>query len=244
MYEGASVLSSGEEFRLGRLSTLIRKQKSDEIENSFPEIQKIRDDMKNLPNIDNIAYLSDLKELIFDLQKFYCKRTGRSSRLDLGLYAKLPFQEYVSKVADRMEELAPPSFRKTLEIFSTENVNGYYLYYISSELLFAYDDFLSYIELWNDPDQPSKSEFMAKYQRKACSEWCKMQPDGTPGQYFGNSVRELNGNALWDLPYPKKFVLKTINIGCQTRQESVRYSNFMCEWMKRKIEQMARDEKI
>jgi hypothetical protein len=41
---------------------------------------------------------------------------------------------------------------------------------------------------------------------------------------------------IWNLPYPKEVVLKTIELDCGNRMEYVSYSNFLCEWLK-KIEQ-------
>ena len=49
-----------------------------------------------------------------------------------------------------------------------------------------------------------------------------------------NLTREDNFRGLCELPYPRRVMLQVINIGCHTRMESVRYTNSLCEWIKRK----------
>jgi len=42
-----------------------------------------------------------------------------------------------------------------------------------------------------------------------------------------------NYKSLLELPYPRKHIKASIDHGCSNRMESVRYSNFFCEWIKR-----------
>jgi len=230
-------------------ATLARKSSGDII-SEFPNIREIREGLNNLSNCTNIAdlrKLRDMKTLIFDLQTYYCRRAGY---LEVGLNKELPFEQDVCDIMDKIDELAPPNFRKPFSMTENEEINGYKLFTIDDRL-FAYDDFLEYQKLWESNDQLDKSTFEKEYNKIACADWSKMQPDGTSfGGFYdypeGSHEREnahmltrnQNCEALWDLPYPKKFILETIKIGCSWRRESVRRSNFMCEWMKRKINQL------
>jgi hypothetical protein len=233
------------------LSSRLYKKSPEDVVDSFPGINIIRDKLVNLSTIINIEELSQLKKSIFDLQEYYCKEMNCQSQFDLGSYGQLPFEKDVLKIVQRMEELSPPKFMESLIMSSTEEINEYFLYDIKKYPLFAYDDFISYCEIWNSENQPEKYEFLEQYDEIACSDWSKMQPDGESfGGYYNypedsyekqnayQLTRDHNGQALWELPYPKTFIIKTISLGCSSRQESVRYSNFICEWMKRKILQM------
>ena len=106
-------------------------------------------------------------------------------------------------------------------------------------------DILSIIAKFSDM---SDNEFIERFEKIACSDWSKQDKYGesyggfwkySEDSYeFKNAYtlsREDNLKSLLKLPYPREFILETINIGCNNRLESVRYSNFLCEWMKRKI---------
>ena len=95
----------------------------------------------------------------------------------------------------------------------------------------------------------SDEEFIAR--SDCCSDWYKQDRHGNcfggfweypEGSYQHENARQLsyddNMKGLLELPYPREFILETIHIGCNNRQESVRYSNFLCEWMERKIKQL------
>jgi hypothetical protein len=106
-------------------------------------------------------------------------------------------------------------------------------------------DILSIIAKLSDM---SDNEFTERFEKIACSDWSNQDKYGesyggfwkySEDSYeFKNAYtlsREDNLKSLLKLPYPREFILETINIGCNNRLESVRYSNFLCEWMKRKI---------
>ena len=107
---------------------------------------------------------------------------------------------------------------------------------------------LSIIVEYNDMND---EEFTERFEKNACSDWNKQDKYGESYVGYWNSsedsylfknaynlTREDNLKSLLELPYPREFILETITIGCNNRLESVRYSNFLCEWMKRKIEIM------
>jgi len=47
----------------------------------------------------------------------------------------------------------------------------------------------------------------------------------------------------YNLPYSKELLLETISIGCSRRTESVRFSNFFCEYIARKVQKYRDVEK-
>lgn len=97
----------------------------------------------------------------------------------------------------------------------------------------------------------SDEEFMEWIEAECCSDWAKQDQHGEcyggyweypEGSYEKEHAWELskkkNFECLCDLPYPREAIKYTIELGCENRQESVRYSNFLCEWTKRKMEYM------
>uniref|UniRef100_A0A6C0AEC5 Uncharacterized protein n=1 Tax=viral metagenome TaxID=1070528 RepID=A0A6C0AEC5_9ZZZZ len=80
----------------------------------------------------------------------------------------------------------------------------------------------------------TKKEFMEKYDEEACSDWSKQDECGECGNASIFS-REANGAALYKLPYSHALIFRTIEMGCCNRMESVKYSNTICEYVKRKL---------
>jgi hypothetical protein len=213
-----------------------------EVIEQFPKITRIRIGLNMLDSINDINVLSELKQDIFELQSYYMKR------LSIYYLSKMPFNDDIELVIDRMNQLCDPKFLIEIEMSEQETVNGYKLY--NSKSNFPFDTYQEFVKIWNEPDM-TKEEFLKSYNDEACTEWSKMDENGESyvGFYLAPEdseerknawflTREKNGESLWALPYPKKFILKTIDIGCSNYQECVRYSNFVCEWMKRKIDQM------
>ena len=126
-----------------------------------------------------------------------------------------------------------------------EEINGYKLYDTDSYIM-DFELFEKLRQLLKSNEPMLKEEFETKFENIACSDWCKMDrygecyggfwkyPEDTEERKDAyNLSRKDNYNGLWLLPYPKKMILKTIEIGCKNRMESVRYSNFLCEWVTR-----------
>ena len=136
-----------------------------------------------------------------------------------------------------------------LDVLFNENeiINGYP---IKQFIKFNIDclDIILFKKIWDDCEELDYLQFSEIYDDIACSEWSKMDRYGTSFGGFWkfpeaseqhnnawNLCREDNCRALYDLPYPKKFIIKTIKIGCSSRLESVPFSNYLCELMKRKV---------
>ena len=82
------------------------------------------------------------------------------------------------------------------------------------------------------------NEFYKEFERLVCTELYKMNELGEISDMDWNTTGNSNCRKLYELPYPKKLLLKTILIGCQDRKECIRYSNFICEFIKRKLQFM------
>lgn len=103
------------------------------------------------------------------------------------------------------------------------------------------------LDKWNTPDGDLAAwdSFYKAFTDQACTEWGKM--DETDKSFGGawaveaerdnawNLCHERNARALFNLPYPKHAVLWTVDYGCRTRRESVPHSKMLCEWMRRKL---------
>jgi len=102
---------------------------------------------------------------------------------------------------------------------------------------------INYLDSFNEFNEQCNSEM--------CSDWNKQDEHGKCFGGFWNfpedsfertNAYSLSGRksilCLFKLPYPIPVLLKTIGIGCRNRQESVRYSNFLCEWLARKYQML------
>ncbi|AYV85443.1 MAG: hypothetical protein Satyrvirus17_3 [Satyrvirus sp.] len=127
------------------------------------------------------------------------------------------------------------------------NIGKYKLFYI------CYDDFLDMEYYWKKEDIPYE-EFKNRFEDTACTEWNKMDKYGEcfgsywkypEGSYEWENAFDLceeeNCRALYELPYPKQFLLYTVRYGCRNRLECVEYSNFLGEYMKRLVEKFSQN---
>lgn len=134
-----------------------------------------------------------------------------------------------------------------------EFVNGYQLYQSQPNL--CNDDIDRLITLWNKPNFESFNEFYNKCYDTFCTDWSKMDPNGESFGGFWDVEdkdsddyknawiysRRQNILELYKLPYPDRVLIKSVKLGCSCRDESVRYSNHLCETFRRKIIQQRPD---
>jgi hypothetical protein len=105
----------------------------------------------------------------------------------------------------------------------------------------------AWVEYAEPMEELTKEEFIALYVDTACTDWNKQDEHGESfggfwdfpeGTYEKTNAFELtgrkNGEMLWALPFPKRFLVETINIGCKTRDESVAFSNMLGVWVTKK----------
>lgn len=134
-----------------------------------------------------------------------------------------------------------------------ERVNGYCMY-SKNELEFSieFEDFLKLCEIWDDVgNDMDDAEFAQWLEDNCCTDWNKQDRHGKSyggfwrypeDSYEREHAYELsradNLKGMCELPYPRRILIDTVQWGCNTRMESVRFSNFCCEWIKRKREHL------
>jgi len=162
-------------------------------------------------------------------------------------------EEDVTKmIADVTAEEAQRALWKTpFKCSNQDRVNGYALFN-GDEKNMSFSSGMSFLTIWNDTKENERladDEVMRELlDDLLCSDWSKMDRNGNPfGGFYdfakGTEEREnayyLTGqdniDALLALPYPRAFIVETTKIGCASRQESVRHSNFLCHYMSLKI---------
>lgn len=167
------------------------------------------------------------------------------------IYPPICYMREFYDLADEICKKYDATYALELCMNDSEVVNGYALYNVKEKQIMNRCLYEECITLWKANKQYAQEEFMDLYDSTACTDWAKMNdhgesfggywkyPDGSPEKLDAwNLTRIANGISLWNLPYPKEIVFKTIKLGCGNRMECVRYSNFLCEWLKRKLEQM------
>lgn len=120
---------------------------------------------------------------------------------------------------------------------------------IAREPDITYDIYLYLKGFWNTHEmRESWEDFFDWFQKNTCTDWCKQDVKGVcyggpwaekesnPERYENAwyICLEDNAKALYALHYPLEFIKKTIKMGCNSRQESVPYTVYLCEWMRRK----------
>ena len=174
-----------------------------------------------------------------------------------------PFQIELDRICERRKILllennpfAKKYYDNPITMCENEEINGYKLYDIEKVIIMSFEMFEKLAKLFNNTSNSNSSSSQEPETRRnfyewydhggACSDWGKMDRHGSCFGGFweypeGSNEKENafrlswedNFQGLWELPYPKELIKETVDIGCGNRHESVRYSNFLCEWVKR-----------
>lgn len=220
--------------------------RSDVKEVPHSEIQELFNKVQQSRSIDKLI---ELQNEISDMHtKWLIDRIGICN-LDMGQSHKSVYSNVLSFLAERID-LLNPNFALNPEISNAESANGYDLYDCKC-CVFCYSDFTELQKLFLDGSEKTMEyeEFYQQFDKMACTEWSKMNKNGddwyvgfwkeNEGTYERENAwyltRRQNAQALFDLPYSKTFLLKTVKHGCANRMESVRYSNFLGVWMTKKL---------
>lgn len=147
-------------------------------------------------------------------------------------------------------------YNHDLIINNDEIVNGYELYKVEDgKPIMAKALYEELVQIWKKGEEMSFKEFYEYCNNEMCSDWSKMDkhgkyfegyydyPEGSnEREYAWNWTRRTNIVELFKLPYPLRLLLETIELGCSNRYESVRYSTFLCEWIRRKYSTLNEDD--
>lgn len=191
--------------------------------------------------LEDIDKLYEIKDKMLDLQHDYMYKSGIHF---LGAPNQI-INDFNEKIQELEKKFGCTYNDNIVEMEKTEIVNGYHLFNVREVNIFLRNRYNELLELYNDTSMTDE-EFKIWFKRNACTEWCKMQPNG---EYFGgyydtdrenafDLTHKKNLDSLLKLPYSRKLMCETIDIGCGNLNESVRYTNFLCEWIKRKKEQI------
>ena len=210
---------------------------------------KLLERYQNLYSL-NYEEVVQLEKDFIEFKNFYCRKSGVGYYRGPGPYADNIEQisEYKKMLSCEKDKDARLYYSDSTKVVMSaeEEVNGYKLYCIKDDdNLFDYEDFLEWRKI--SDRHISDEEFKEWFDEHPCSEWYKFDPNGDHYEGFykypeGSYEREnawkltfeQNFKALCELPYPRELIKETIMYGCRNGHECVRYSNFICEWIKRK----------
>jgi len=217
------------------------QQTLDEFILTQPNGKEILYNWDHYSEITDINTLSKLKDDINEMKYLYRKNIQQ-----VQYYHSLIPDQDIKLINERIELLTKCDYNPLIK-FDVEEINGYTL--LTDEFSVPYDVFLEWKNIWENNTEMTYEEFKEEFSSTACTDWAKMDKYGEcyggywkypEDSYEHENAWELsyeeNRKALYDLPYPKDFILHTVKIGCNNRQESVPYTNLLCEYMKRQIE--------
>lgn len=198
-------------------------------------------------------FLNELEKLIYEARTYWRENINKS----IVYYGPYPFDTYlqeISKLKKILDEYVNPTshyFNTTL-IAMPDNINGYEPYPTINENWCEYDDYEDISELLDG--KMTKDEFIEWFEDDAGSDWNKMDEHGESYKgYYESAIeeeydnafdltREKNLKCLCELPYSYNFIQWTIERGCSSRMESVRYSSNLGYWFIEKLLIMKRYE--
>jgi hypothetical protein len=202
------------------------KEQIRELQKSFP--RSVMSMVRKMPYFDDIDQINNQIKMVMMDHPYYKFKQSRDSPIG------------------KTDVLS----NKNLLTSSTEKVNGYSLYNIAYDY-FSYDEFEKIMKTWDDATEIDYETFHEWMSDEACTEWYKMDDHGDSYVGFwkfpeGSKEKknawqmtfDKNVKCLYDLPFGKSFLKWTINYGCSSGGESVRFSNAMGVWFTRKLKCM------
>ncbi|HMP28435.1 MAG TPA: hypothetical protein PKD85_02475 [Saprospiraceae bacterium] len=204
-----------------------------------------------MKNYYSLYYL-DYDDVV-QLEKDFLEYAKYFTKMNNSINTYSAWSEEFKRIADRKEELIIKKDQKAKLyydyklVIDDEKINGYKLLKIGGDVnIMDFEEFKEWCVIWENHDI-TKEEFDKWLEKNLCSDWAKMDRKGKPyggfwkypeGSYEKENAYHLsykdNILALHQLPYSRSIIIKTIERGCSNRNECVLYSNFMCEWVKRK----------
>lgn len=200
----------------------------------------------------NVDELLSMYDKYVDLNQKYIMQAYDRFTLDAGVYGTpkiSPYESVFTTINDKMEKFYP-KYKEVILFSNSDYSNGYQLYNCNVNI-FDLPSFIFLKKLYEDNENMSYNDFKAKFDDIACTEWAKKDEHG---ECFGgfwqsddpeikedayNLSHENNCRKLYELPFSPKIKFWSVEYGCSRRQESVRWTNFWCEWIKKKILQMS-----
>lgn len=170
-----------------------------------------------------------------------------------------PDFDFINVVAYSLPPTPPSKWETLLESDNSNAPEWYKDAQKELDMDYPYGVFLELKKSWLSSKQYTEEEFYEAFDEEACSDWTKMGPDGEcygkqwedlrdefeekgEGSWW-DSIRKLNCHHLYQLKTNNSnvshdFILKTVDIGCILRYESVPYSRKWVEWMEYLMEKL------
>lgn len=215
----------------------------------------ITDNYNNYPDLllnKTSEELNEIKKQVNQEEKNYYD----NSRTLGGFMGETKWDSVRNKIEKVFVENNHPEYKqeKSPVITSdTEIINGFQLYACKNNT-FSIELYEELVKLYNSEKKYTFEEWKEIMDDECCTEWNKMDEHGesyggywkydkkTPEYKFAWRLSfDKNCKCMFDLPFSKDLLLKTIQIGCNNYSESVRYSNFLCICLERKLAAIARN---
>lgn len=167
--------------------------------------------------------------------------------------AKENVKENIKKEEEIFSSLEKILFNNSdIQMNSNEIENGLKLFDIDPNInVFDFHEFKKMSTMLKIPKTCLFEDWRLNMKATACTDWNKQDENGNsfggPWKYPEGSYEKMNAwdlsfdkscQLMFDLPFSKEALLHTIKFGCSDRNESVKYSNFLCIWVLRKEHKM------
>lgn len=230
----------------------------------FNKRDEIVNFLENLENMTNLEQLEKMADLIVRFERIYTVSNGGPFFIyptpisDNYVRVCKRIHKLTANYSDHIVQIDKNRILNGYELYD------YYCYCDSNPVTYNY--FLKLCKIWknlmeykddewvekSEPlEELTEKEFFELFDKTACRDWGKQDEHGECfggfWKYPDNSDEkehayelsiDKNKRLLWKLPYPKRFLIETINIGCNNRYESVKYSNYLGYWMEEKMKFM------
>lgn len=209
-----------------------------------PEVTQCLSMVDKLDSINDVQVLVKLLTDLEEMSAEYYRERDNFYGTIVFTQRESCFENEITKINDRINVLN--NYDLVIEV-EKYTINGYETYSGKNEM--KYSDFLECKNEWYRKESMTYDEFAEEFERTACTDWNKIDefgesfggywkyPEGTyERENAYDLTRKRNCQKLFELPYSKSFLIYTTILGCGNRMESVRYSNHLCEIMKKKLQ--------
>lgn len=203
----------------------------------YPDIQIIRFLLQEPCQINDVSVLQKMMNDLENIsQQYYIERD-----LFYGVMHFLPVRESIFAneikiISDRINVLM---CHNPIIHMDQYTINGYETY--DGNVTLDYVDYSEWRKEWFGKESMTYDEFSTEFENSASSNWNKIDVFGEELYeiYENEQIQDLNRKnnckKLFELPYSKSFLIYTLKFAWGSLHESVRYSNHLCEIMKKKI---------
>ncbi len=231
----------------------------DAIKRAYPKLAWIQERMSALHAIETFEELDELEDEMDAYASYYDERTKPNFFVHYSRQPARTFSKEFEAIGAQRRAIQiatnpVAAFYYAHPLCTSEDVevNGYDLYNKNDgEAIMGFYAMENIIRTKCIAAQPTEEEFDQWLKEEVCSDWNKMDdygnsfggfwqfPEGSHEKENAYALSgEFNKAALKALPYPYKLLKWTVRIGCNNRQECVRYSNFLCYYVEQTMKRL------